>query len=185
MGKSTRQAATNDQVCYSAGMSERLEDNAAANSVSDAIRELERYEQNAKVYMAQQAIQSTGNIIHYPPDVAGEVAVEPKAPVVPIEQPVPIVPSSEGDDDWQARAACRPLGKAEVYDERDIFFGGRDDEYSGTGQRVRLEKEAKKLCGECAVTIACLQYALERDERFGIWGGLDEAERRRLQRKRV
>jgi WhiB family redox-sensing transcriptional regulator len=29
----------------------------------------------------------------------------------------------------------------------------------------------------------CLESALEHDERFGIWGGLSEPERRRLKRE--
>jgi WhiB family transcriptional regulator, redox-sensing transcriptional regulator len=43
-------------------------------------------------------------------------------------------------------------------------------------------KEAKKVCMACDVRAECLDYALERDERFGIWGGLSERERHRLKR---
>lgn len=43
-------------------------------------------------------------------------------------------------------------------------------------------REAKKICALCPVTDECLAYALEHDERFGIWGGLSERERRRLKR---
>ncbi len=43
-------------------------------------------------------------------------------------------------------------------------------------------KEAKRVCGECGVRDECLAYALENDERFGIWGGLSERERRRPRR---
>jgi WhiB family redox-sensing transcriptional regulator len=35
----------------------------------------------------------------------------------------------------------------------------------------------------CEVKQDCLEYALMQDERFGIWGGLSERERRRLKRK--
>ena len=41
-------------------------------------------------------------------------------------------------------------------------------------------REAKKICGMCPVREACLDYALENDERFGIWGGHSERERRRI-----
>lgn len=44
-------------------------------------------------------------------------------------------------------------------------------------------RDAKKLCAECPVRAECLAYALENDERFGIWGGLSPRDRRRLQRK--
>lgn len=43
-------------------------------------------------------------------------------------------------------------------------------------------REAKRICALCEVTEECLQYALENDERFGIWGGLSERERRRVKR---
>ena len=41
---------------------------------------------------------------------------------------------------------------------------------------------AKQICRLCPVREACLEYALEQDERFGVWGGLSERERRRLRR---
>jgi len=43
-------------------------------------------------------------------------------------------------------------------------------------------REAKRICNDCPVKPECLDYALENDERFGIWGGLSERERRRLKR---
>jgi|GEM_PF-1584996 len=43
-------------------------------------------------------------------------------------------------------------------------------------------REAKKICSGCEVKAECLGYALDNDERFGIWGGLSERERRRLKR---
>ena len=43
-------------------------------------------------------------------------------------------------------------------------------------------REAKRICAACPVRDDCLQYALENDERFGIWGGLSERERRRAKR---
>lgn len=43
-------------------------------------------------------------------------------------------------------------------------------------------REAKRVCQTCPVRAQCLEYALEHDERFGIWGGLSERERRRLRR---
>ncbi len=44
-------------------------------------------------------------------------------------------------------------------------------------------REAKKVCVRCDVRGECLEYALAKDERFGIWGGLSERERRRLKRR--
>jgi WhiB family redox-sensing transcriptional regulator len=43
---------------------------------------------------------------------------------------------------------------------------------------------AKLVCQGCPVRTACLEWALAHDERFGIWGGLSEQERRRLKKAR-
>ena len=44
-------------------------------------------------------------------------------------------------------------------------------------------RDAKRICAQCTVRAECLEYALRNDERFGIWGGLSERERRRLRRR--
>ena len=44
-------------------------------------------------------------------------------------------------------------------------------------------REAKRICTRCEVRAECLEYALGSDERFGIWGGLSERERRKLKRR--
>lgn len=43
-------------------------------------------------------------------------------------------------------------------------------------------REAKKVCRACPVQSECLLYAVRNDERFGVYGGLSERERRRLRR---
>ena len=43
-------------------------------------------------------------------------------------------------------------------------------------------RSGKSICIKCPVKQECLDYALDKDERFGIWGGLSERERRRLKR---
>jgi len=67
--------------------------------------------------------------------------------------------------DWQTQALCAQTGA-------DFFF-------PEPGSSVR---EAKRICGMCEMRSACLQYALENDERFGVWGGLSEKERLQLRR---
>src|SRR5699024_7521367 len=47
----------------------------------------------------------------------------------------------------------------------------------------RSTRDAKKVCGSCPVKQQCLDSALANDERFGIWGGMSERERRRLRKK--
>jgi WhiB family redox-sensing transcriptional regulator len=67
---------------------------------------------------------------------------------------------------WQERALCAQTGP-------EFFF---PDPGSST-------REAKRLCGICEERVACLEYALDNDERFGVWGGLSEKERLRLRRE--
>ena len=67
---------------------------------------------------------------------------------------------------WYERAAC--LDK-----DADCFF----PEKGGS------TRAAKRICQTCTVVTECLEYALANDERFGIWGGLSERERRRLKRR--
>lgn len=51
------------------------------------------------------------------------------------------------------------------------------------GQRNHV-REAKGICSGCSIRAECLEGALERGERFGIWGGLTERERMRLRGQR-
>jgi WhiB family redox-sensing transcriptional regulator len=73
----------------------------------------------------------------------------------------------EGDHpDWQDRALCAETDPEAFFPEK----GGST-------------REAKRICSGCEVRAECLEYALAHDERFGIWGGLSERERRRLKRR--
>ena len=69
---------------------------------------------------------------------------------------------------WQERALCAQTDPEAFFPEK----GGST-------------REAKKVCLTCDVRGDCLQYALTHDERFGIWGGLSERERRRLRRGEI
>ena len=49
--------------------------------------------------------------------------------------------------------------------------------------QTRSETEAAlAVCAICPVRDECLEHALETNERFGIWGGTTEKERRALSR---
>ena len=69
---------------------------------------------------------------------------------------------------WQDQANC--LGV-----DPDLFFP----------ERGASTREAKEVCRGCVVREACLEYALTNGEKFGIWGGMSERERRRLRRARA
>lgn len=58
---------------------------------------------------------------------------------------------------------------------------GSDDFFPDKGGSVA---EAKSVCANCPIIDACLEEALARDERFGVWGGRTERERRRIRRER-
>ncbi len=69
---------------------------------------------------------------------------------------------------WQADSLCAQTDPEAFFPEK----GGST-------------RDAKKICGSCEVSSECLEYALENDERFGIWGGLSERERRKLRKRAV
>lgn len=69
-------------------------------------------------------------------------------------------------DSWQDLANC--LGV-----DPDLFFP----------ERGASTREAKEVCRGCVVREDCLEYALANGEKFGIWGGLSERERRKLRRQ--
>lgn len=75
--------------------------------------------------------------------------------------------------EWTSAAACRGS-------EGSLFYSAD----SAERKEDRLEREhlAKRICGGCAVREECLHAALERHETYGIWGGLNEFERRALTR---
>jgi len=69
---------------------------------------------------------------------------------------------------WQERALCAQTDPEAFFPEK----GGST-------------REAKRVCMSCEVRAECLDYALAKDERFGIWGGLSERERRRVKKQAV
>ncbi|WP_449372127.1 WhiB family transcriptional regulator [Arthrobacter psychrolactophilus] len=76
--------------------------------------------------------------------------------------------SDEGELGWQTDALCAQTDPEAFFPEK----GGST-------------RDAKKVCAACNVKAQCLEYALANDERFGIWGGLSERERRRLRKRAV
>jgi WhiB family redox-sensing transcriptional regulator len=52
-------------------------------------------------------------------------------------------------------------------------------------ERGSSTREAKEVCRGCVVRIECLEFAIANSEKFGIWGGMSERERRRVRRARV
>ncbi|HUE58939.1 MAG TPA: WhiB family transcriptional regulator [Acidimicrobiales bacterium] len=75
------------------------------------------------------------------------------------------------EDVWQAKAACRGPNTALFFPPS--HFERKDD-------KEARENKAKAICATCPVKRPCLEYALRIKEPHGIWGGLNELERRAL-----
>jgi WhiB family redox-sensing transcriptional regulator len=89
---------------------------------------------------------------------------------VPAEDSTPALPWAAGsaaDEAWRQDALCAETDPEAFFPEK----GGST-------------REAKRVCVGCEVRAECLEFALASDERFGIWGGLSERERRRLRLQR-
>ncbi len=72
---------------------------------------------------------------------------------------------------WQAKAACR--GPQAV-----VFFP--PPQFERKADRIERERRAKAICADCIVKAECLDYSVSIKEPHGIWGGLNEHERRAL-----
>lgn len=80
-----------------------------------------------------------------------------------------------GESLWRSRAECRR-------ENATFFFPPPHFELKP--EKDAREDQARALCRACPVQQACLEYSLDVQEPHGIWGGLNELERRRMIRKR-
>ncbi|MDJ0343537.1 WhiB family transcriptional regulator [Streptomyces sp. H10-C2] len=72
---------------------------------------------------------------------------------------------------WRHRAACRA-------EDPELFFP-----VGSSGPALLQIQQAKAVCHRCPVTESCLRWALEVGQDAGVWGGLDEDERRAAKRR--
>jgi WhiB family redox-sensing transcriptional regulator len=77
---------------------------------------------------------------------------------------LPVAPAAYKNTEWMHRAACKG-------EEQYIFFEAK---------RPDNVKLAKLICSTCPVRVQCLNYAIEANEEYGIWGGMTTKERRGL-----
>ena len=74
-------------------------------------------------------------------------------------------------EQWQLKAACRgPQAR--------VFFPPA--QFERKDEKLERETRAKEICGMCAVREPCRDFSLSIREPHGIWGGLNEIERRQL-----
>ena len=76
-----------------------------------------------------------------------------------------------------------PLADVEVLAWQGLALCAQTDPEAFFPEKGGSTREAKKVCQSCEVRVECLEFALAQDERFGIWGGLSERERRRLKKR--
>jgi WhiB family redox-sensing transcriptional regulator len=77
---------------------------------------------------------------------------------------------------WQVKAACR--GPQAI-----VFFPPTHAERKE--EKVARETRAKAICNTCVVRAECLEYAIRIREPHGIWGGLNELERKQVVERRA
>lgn len=74
-------------------------------------------------------------------------------------------PNPSPPDMWQDQAACYGI-------DPDVFFPISEEEAG----------PALAYCAVCTIREMCLAWALKNGERYGVWGGLTEQQRRRITR---
>jgi WhiB family redox-sensing transcriptional regulator len=80
------------------------------------------------------------------------------------------------DELWQEKAACRGPQSA-------IFFP--PPHFERKDEKEARELRAKDICATCPVRRPCLDYAIRIREPHGIWGGLNEVERKQVLSRRA
>lgn len=79
--------------------------------------------------------------------------------------------TQNSEDNWQIKAACRGP-------QSDLFFPPAH--FEKKDEKEARERQAKAICATCPVSKPCLQYAIRIREPHGVWGGLNEAERKQI-----
>ena len=86
--------------------------------------------------------------------------------------PLPTVTPVKGFSlTWQQSGSCRSGMATDFYPPMHT---------ERKHERLARERRAKSVCASCPVQSECLEYAVSVDERYGIWGGLNQDERRFL-----
>jgi WhiB family redox-sensing transcriptional regulator len=81
------------------------------------------------------------------------------------------MPAVRTAEHWRTRAACRS-------EDPDLFFP-----VGVTGAAIPQIAAAKAVCAGCPVREACGAFAIATNQEYGVWGGLDEEERREQRRR--
>ncbi len=81
------------------------------------------------------------------------------------------------DESWKEKALCKRLTQYFFFDDQRVLT---------TKAKTKIEA-IRELCEVCPVKQECYQYAVNNDEKFGIWGGVsfDATDRRKRRRKKL
>jgi len=80
------------------------------------------------------------------------------------------------EESWQIKASCRGP-------QASVFFPPA--QFERKDEKLERESRAKAICRTCPVNRECLEYAVSIREAHGIWGGLNEVERKQLLAQRA
>lgn len=124
------------------------------------------------ILTAASEMEGVGLIVGNPRDLASSLLTKIEEYLSPMRAAVmeaeveatDVLLARETSGPWQERALCSQTDPEAFFPEK----GGST-------------REAKRICVRCEVRAECLEYAVLNQERFGIWGGLSERERRRLE----
>ncbi|HEX9679240.1 MAG TPA: WhiB family transcriptional regulator [Candidatus Saccharimonadales bacterium] len=94
------------------------------------------------------------------------------------------IPITLSELDWQEKARCRGL-KSMYFFPPELDDRGGEPIRESKPKRDNREAAAKAICAQCDLKERCLEFALEKNEDHGIWGGTTESERRELRRQRA
>jgi WhiB family transcriptional regulator, redox-sensing transcriptional regulator len=86
-----------------------------------------------------------------------------------------VMAATQWEIGWQYQAACRG-------EDSELFFA--PNYFEKKEEKEAREAKAKAICARCPVRSECLDYALRNREPHGIWGGLNELERKAILRDR-
>lgn len=78
----------------------------------------------------------------------------------------------EPADTWRDKALCRTAP------DRDMWFAT-----GGSAPALAHKRQAKETCRACPVMRTCLAWSIETRQEWGVWGSVDETERRTLLRR--
>ncbi len=96
--------------------------------------------------------------------------------VGPTRREIAVAMMDTDELDWQEQAACREH-------ENTLFFG--PDAGESELEKQSREQRAKLVCQRCPVQEPCLEFAMETNQKYGIWGGMTDKERASLKRRRA